>query len=61
MNTAAPNGGSWADLCQQHAVTVGSNGMIAGPWGECLAWAVAYEKQNPGWHQDPRHHSIQTC
>jgi len=54
MNTAAPNGGSWADLCQQHAVTVGSNGLIAGPWGECLAWAVAYEKQNPGWHQDPR-------
>ena len=21
---------------------------------ECLAWAVAYEHQNPGWESDPR-------
>lgn len=55
MNTAAPTGVSWANFCQQHEVVVDpSTGMISGPWGECLAWAVAYEKQNPGWHQDPR-------
>lgn len=53
MDTAAPNGSSWTNLCQHHDVII-SNGMIAGPWGECLAWAVAYEQQNPGWHQDPR-------
>ena len=55
MNTAAPTGASWANFCQGHEVVVDpSTGMISGPWGECLAWAVAYEKQNPGWHQDPR-------
>ena len=60
MNTAAPTGVSWANFCQQHEVVVDpSTGMISGPWGECLAWAVAYEKQNPGWHQDPRLHQHQ--
>lgn len=55
MDTAAPNGTSWGQYCQAHEVAVDpSTGTIAGPWGECLAWAVAYEQQNPGWHQDPR-------
>ena len=55
MDTAAPGGTSWANFCQPHPVVVDpSTGMISGPWGECLAWAVAYEQQNPGWHQDPR-------
>ncbi|CAJ1400652.1 unnamed protein product [Effrenium voratum] len=53
MTTAAPNGASWADYCRPHGVAM-NGGMVAGPWGECLAWAVAYEHQHPGWEHDPR-------
>ncbi|OLQ01473.1 hypothetical protein AK812_SmicGene15770 [Symbiodinium microadriaticum] len=55
MDTAAPSGASWANVCRQHPVNVnGSTMMIDGAWGECLAWAVVYEHQNPGWESDPR-------
>lgn len=55
MDTAAPTGRSWNDLCQPHDVAMDSALMIDGPWGECLAWAVVYERQNPGWQQEPRY------
>ncbi|CAE7551299.1 GND [Symbiodinium sp. CCMP2456] len=55
MDTAAPSGASWANVCRQHPVNVnGSTMMVDGAWGECLAWAVVYEHQNPGWESDPR-------
>lgn len=52
MNTQAPNGQLWSQYCGASRPQV-QNGMLAGPWGECMAWAKLYEKQNPGWENDP--------
>mmetsp|Transcript_43797 Transcript_43797/g.81763 ORF Transcript_43797/g.81763 Transcript_43797/m.81763 type:complete len:631 (+) Transcript_43797:60-1952(+) len=55
METAAPSGAPWGEVLRAADVIVDPNtGMVVGPWGECLAWAVAYEHQNPGWQDDPR-------
>ena len=53
MDTASPLGPTWEKVCQGRAPTVDvSTGMLMGKWGECLAWAVAYETQHPDWTSD---------
>jgi len=54
MATAAPNGQSWMNYCSAHQVVVDASGFPQGIWGEAVAWAAAYEKQNPDWENDPR-------
>lgn len=54
MGTAAPSGASWMQYCQGHVPSTDlTMGMLAGPWGECLAWAKVFEARTPGWEQDP--------
>lgn len=55
MATAAPVGKTWNDYCQPHQVFTSEHSRsISQPWGECVAWAKAYEHNNPGWENDPR-------
>lgn len=58
MDTAAPGGATWANYCQGPPEVNPSTGFVAGRWGDCLAWAVVYEHQNPGWPQNPTYRDM---
>jgi len=60
MATAAPNGMPWSTYCQSQQVAV-ANGLVAGAWGECLAWAKVFEIQNPGWANRPEYREDGPC
>eukprot|EP00747_Dinoflagellata_sp_TGD_P102544 gnl/TRDRNA2_/TRDRNA2_168700_c1_seq1.p1 gnl/TRDRNA2_/TRDRNA2_168700_c1~~gnl/TRDRNA2_/TRDRNA2_168700_c1_seq1.p1 ORF type:complete len:349 (+),score=68.24 gnl/TRDRNA2_/TRDRNA2_168700_c1_seq1:108-1154(+) len=61
MSTQAPNGRSWADYCGAQQVQIDGNGMLAGAWGECMAWAKVFEVQNPGWDSMPQYRDEGPC
>ncbi|CAJ1400649.1 unnamed protein product [Effrenium voratum] len=56
MGTLAPNGKAWSEYCVGQPEL--GTGMVLGPWGECLAWAVAYEHRSPEWHKDPQYREM---
>ena len=56
MGTLAPNGKAWSEYCVGQPEL--GTGMVLGPWGECLAWAVAYEHRSPEWHKDPQYRCL---
>ncbi|CAE7205571.1 GND [Symbiodinium sp. CCMP2592] len=58
MDTAAPGGATWANYCRGPPEVNPSTGFVAGRWGDCLAWAVVYEHQNPGWPQNPTYRDM---
>mmetsp|Transcript_68573 Transcript_68573/g.153663 ORF Transcript_68573/g.153663 Transcript_68573/m.153663 type:complete len:347 (-) Transcript_68573:161-1201(-) len=55
MNTVAPNGQPWSSYCGMSQPFKDGSGCVAGPWGECLAWAKVFEHQNPGYEQMPEY------
>jgi len=56
MDTMSPSGISWRKYCDLQSPQVDpQSGMLVGVWGECLAWAKAYEAENPQWPSDPEY------
>lgn len=54
MSTGCPQGCSWAQYLAAERPYSDKSGMLAGRWGECLAWAAVYEYQNPNWKKEAR-------
>eukprot|EP00928_Gymnodinium_smaydae_P047410 TRINITY_DN3163_c0_g2_i3.p1 TRINITY_DN3163_c0_g2~~TRINITY_DN3163_c0_g2_i3.p1 ORF type:complete len:842 (+),score=76.07 TRINITY_DN3163_c0_g2_i3:55-2580(+) len=43
LQQLAPNGQRWADYCRNAQPSLDKNGLVCGPWGECLHDAVRVE------------------
>ena len=44
METAAPTGATWSQYVQTAPINIApTTGLLAGPWAECIAYAVLYE------------------
>mmetsp|Transcript_41068 Transcript_41068/g.129299 ORF Transcript_41068/g.129299 Transcript_41068/m.129299 type:complete len:640 (-) Transcript_41068:152-2071(-) len=61
MASASPSGRPWMDYCRGEQVVIDSPGIVAGRWGECLAWAKVYELNNPSWENDPQYRDEGPC
>lgn len=47
MRTVAPSGTSWGQYTRTGTSFIDPRtGALAGPWGECIAWAVIYDRTN---------------
>jgi len=44
--TAAPSGAPWQQVLQGSFPVMDPSGFVAGPWGECMHWAVVFEMTN---------------
>jgi len=57
LNTAAPSGLSWEQVLRSERPTLDTHGLVTGSWGECMHWAVVFERNND-WESMPeyRHH-----
>lgn len=55
MQTAAPSGTSWGQYVRTGSSFVDPRtGFLAGPWAECVAWAVVFEHNND-WASMPQY------
>lgn len=53
--TMAPNGMPWFEYVKVSTIFMdGSTGMLAGPWAECLCWAVHFEHSSD-WQSMPEY------
>jgi len=49
----SPGGATWEKYCKYADPNVGSNGRVFGPWGECIHYAVHFQKDNQEWRELP--------
>lgn len=55
MQTVAPSGTSWSQYVRTGSSFVDPRtGFLAGPWAECIAWAVIFEHTND-WQSMPQY------
>eukprot|EP00929_Paragymnodinium_shiwhaense_P100497 TRINITY_DN6285_c0_g1_i1.p1 TRINITY_DN6285_c0_g1~~TRINITY_DN6285_c0_g1_i1.p1 ORF type:complete len:313 (-),score=70.97 TRINITY_DN6285_c0_g1_i1:333-1271(-) len=55
MQTASPGGMSWGEYVRTGSSFVDPRtGFLAGPWAECVAWAVVFEHNND-WSSMPQY------
>lgn len=55
MQTAAPSGTSWGQYCRGgNSFVDPRTGFLAGPWAECVSWAVIFEHNND-WNNMPQY------
>jgi len=55
MQTAAPSGTTWGQYVRTGSSFVDPRtGFLAGPWAECIAWAVVFEHNND-WSSMPQY------